>query len=657
MFKKNIFNSNKNIKNILNSVFASGGKNIFVSNKNILNLDKRYLSINTYKFNKFVSIKDDKEKNKSNFPFDSMISGKFHNLTKRKFHSSRPSNMDAPTIINSTLGIIACGTLAGLTYLATRYKVATANEYLVRTGIFIDGIHISKKAFLLPYQTLRRLNMEPITYHCTIDEAMSNERISFNMPTVFTIGPNDEKEEFLITYSKLLLDCSLENLKDKIIGIIMGESRALAGKMKLDDLFNNRQEFKSVVVDAVNERLACFGLKIYNANIGELCDKVGNEYFTHIKRRSLEGAMSVSKIGTAEKQKEGEIGESEHNTEKRQALAQNETRAKLTENEKEREVSESLTQLTIAKAEMTKNAKIAEAESIAAAEKRRLELQKEVEQKKNAQMMESLRATDFTAASVKAEVDIKKAEGNATAIMRDAEGKSNAKKIEAEANAIAVKFDAEGKSNAKKIDAHAEAEAIRIRAEAEAEAIKIRASAQAMATKAQAEADGEAEKMKALAHFVYLENEAKGVFKLREAEAQGIFKLREAEAQGLEKLIESAGGVSKLNQYLMVKDNIITQVAEQQAKALHDMKPNVNVWQTGKKEDGVNGLSGTINEIIQNGLPLLDGINKQYGIDFLKSWKDNSSEKNYSKINTDEPDSTSDINKSDINNNKSNTNL
>jgi len=103
-------------------------------------------------------------------------------------------------------------TTLGLGWLSTRYKVAGPNEYIVKTGIFIDDLEISKKTFWLPYQTFGIIMLEPSTYHCLIEEAMSHERIAFNMPTVFTIGPEDEMEA-LKRYCKLFQTTSFEDLK------------------------------------------------------------------------------------------------------------------------------------------------------------------------------------------------------------------------------------------------------------------------------------------------------------------------------------------------------------------------------------------------------------------------------------------------------------
>lgn len=287
-------------------------------------------------------------------------------------------------------------------WLASRYRVAAANEYLVRTGIFIEDIDISKKAFWLPYQTLTKILLEPKTIHCVI-EAMSHERISFNMPTVFTVGPKDDKDALKI-YAKLLQKSTPEDFEHKIRGIIQGETRMAAGKLPLDDLFNNRPHFKEQIVDKINLQLADFGLVIYNANIEELRDMKGNEYFVFLRKKALECAVNDAKVAVAEQTKKGNLGESRHLTETRQQLAEYEKQAKLTENDRTKDIEESGTNLDVAKWEFSRQSSVAEAK--AASEKRKLELQKEVEEYRNRQVLEQLRASQFTAANVSAEVRV-----------------------------------------------------------------------------------------------------------------------------------------------------------------------------------------------------------------------------------------------------------
>lgn len=439
-------------------------------------------------------------------------------------------------------GMVALGALV---YASTRYHVAKSNQYLVRTGPFIKDISISKKAFLLPYQTLSILDLEPITYSCLIEDAMSIERISFEMPTVFTIGPKDDMDS-LKKYAKLLLETSKEDLEKKVKSIIQGETRILAGKVSLDDLFNNRSTFKEEITDKINEQLDDFGLFIYNANIEELKDTPGNEYFEYIRKRALEGAVQDAKVAVAEQSKKGNIGERMHITETRQKLAEYEKQAKLTENERDKDIAESDTSLNIVKAELDKQRRIAESESNASAEIRQLELQKIVEEQRIKKNTEKLRADMFTIANVNAEVRIREAEGIAAAM--------------------------------------------KIKAEAEAEAIKIKSNA----------------------FFIEKENEAKGILKIREAEATGLIKL-----------VESAGNVDNLSKYLMIKERIISDLAEQQARAVSGLNPKINILQTGSRSEGIKGAGDTINDIITKAVPMFEAIKEQYNLDGLKYFREN----------------------------------
>jgi hypothetical protein len=293
--------------------------------------------------------------------------------TRRNYQSSSSTIVESLAGLSSstiTGGITATVVTAAGAFLATRFKVAKPGEYLVRTGIFINGITVDMKAFHLPYQTLARINMEPITYHCLIEEAMSQERISFNMPTVFTVGPKDD---------------------------------------------------------------------------------------------------------------------------------------------------------------------------------------------------------------VEAEVAIKKAEGVATSSIRQAEG-----------HATSVRIEAQGK----------------------AEAMKLEAEARAVAIKIQAEADAKAMELKAQADYIARDNESKG-----------ILKLRQAEAEGLSKLIESANGVDNLNNYLMVRDKMIIDIADKQSLAVRDMKPNITIWQTGQKDSTRGNLSNVVEDIITTGVPLVNAIKKSTGVDLLQSYR------------------------------------
>jgi len=209
--------------------------------------------------------------------------------------------------------------------------------------------------------------------------------------------------------------------------------------------------------------------------------------------------------------------------------------------------------------------------------RKKLELQTDVEIFRSTQLLQALRAQKMSLENVNAEIVVRKAEGIALSSIKDAEGRATALKLEAEGKAVAIETEAKARAIARKLEAEAEAKAV---------------------------------EYKAYADYIKKQQEAKG-----------ILELRQAEADGLTRLIGSAGTVESLNQYLMVRDDILPKLAHEQAEALKGMKINNNVWQTGTKEDGVKGFTGVVSDLLKTGVPLLENIKNQTGYDFLKRYK------------------------------------
>ncbi len=100
-------------------------------------------------------------------------------------------------------------------------------------------------------------------------------------------------------------------------------------------------------------------------------------------------------------------------------------------------------------------------------------------------------------------------------------------------------------------------------------------------------------------------------------EAKGNFESANAQAKGLEELIKAAGGADNLVKYLFVERHVLEKLAEQQAHAVKDMKPNINIW---NGSGGSNSTVGeTLTDLLKTSMPLFDGVKKQTGYDFLGS--------------------------------------
>lgn len=126
-------------------------------------------------------------------------------------------------------------------------------------------------------------------------QAMTIEKLQFSLPAVFTIGPDDElpslkKYALLLSGSaekepqreqgdaNLSTPATRNHVQDIVKGIIEGETRVIVSSMTMEEIFKERQVFKSkgeksryrrtmanlrTVISNVQNELAQFGLKMY----------------------------------------------------------------------------------------------------------------------------------------------------------------------------------------------------------------------------------------------------------------------------------------------------------------------------------------------------------------------------------------------------------
>jgi len=193
-----------------------------------------------------------------------------------------------------------------------RYYIADANEYLVITGAGIEDIRIAKKAFVMPWQHCAKISVSPFDFSLSL-QAMTVEKLQFSLPAVFTIGP-DNNLDALKKYALLLSGdadgtapkkgavnpARRNHVQDIVKGIIEGETRVIVSSMTMEEIFKERQIFKTKVIENVQNELGQFGLRIYNANVKELQDTPGSEYFAYLSRKAHEGALNQAKIDVAE---------------------------------------------------------------------------------------------------------------------------------------------------------------------------------------------------------------------------------------------------------------------------------------------------------------------------------------------------------------------
>ncbi|GAB7348368.1 hypothetical protein MBLNU459_g6807t1 [Dothideomycetes sp. NU459] len=466
--------------------------------------------------------------------------------------------------------------------MAPGYHVSEPNSYLVITGANVDTVLIKKKAFVMPFQKVTKISITPFDFSMTL-QAMTSEKLKFSLPAVFTIGPKDDLAA-LTKYAVLLTGNSDGQpaaprqgtvSTGRNHGIIEGETRSIVSTMTMEEIFNKRSIFKEHVIKNVQTELDQFGMHIYNANVKELQDMPGSQYFEFLSKKAHEGAQSQAKVDVANARMIGEIGEAERQGETKQKIAKINANTAVLETERKGEKAAADSRLKSREIAIERELNLERIQAKRAAEQRDAELQKTVEQKKAEMELERLRATKVTQARIERESTQQKADADLYKQSKQADGMKYAQTMDAEATYY---------QQAKHSDM------ILYRREKEAQA------------------DFQARQREAEANLFSRQREAEANYIARSKEAAGLLEL--AKAYGA--LGEVFGGPQGLMQYMMLESGVYEKLANANARAVQGLNPKINVWTTGN-QDGADP-SAPIRNIFQNLPPLLSTIQDQTGM-------------------------------------------
>ncbi|PYH71355.1 flotillin domain protein [Aspergillus vadensis CBS 113365] len=328
-----------------------------------------------------------------------------------------------------------------------RYAISRPSEYLVLTGAGIDDIKVCKKAFVWPLQRCSRISVAPYDFSLSL-QAMTIEKLQFSLPAVFTIGPDNEQGA-LRKYALLLSGCTDEadpaqkrdlnskakqnHVQDIVRGIIEGETRVIVSSMSMEEIFKERQIFKTKVIENVQNELQQFGLRIYNANVKELQDTPGSEYFAFLSRKAHEGALNQAKIDVAEARMKGEIGEAEKKGRTKQEISKIDADTAVLETKRKAEKAKADSELTNRKTELDADVQLKKIAAQRQTEMRDAELQKQVQSKRAETELERLRAEQVTKSKVERESSQEEADAAFYTEQKAADAELYKSKMEADA--------------------------------------------------------------------------------------------------------------------------------------------------------------------------------------------------------------------------------
>ncbi|BAP54652.1 hypothetical protein THII_0355 [Thioploca ingrica] len=570
---------------------------------------------------------------------------------------------------------------------AKLYQRSTKEVSFVRTGLGGQRVIMNGGALVLPivHDTIPvNMNTVCLRVNRAKDQALiTRDRMRVDVTAEFYIrvSPN---EEAIATAAQTLGHRTMHT--DRILELIEGKFvdalRAVAAKMAMEELHEQRVNFVQEVQVGVSEDLQQNGLELETVSLTAL-DQTDIEYFNPQNVFDAEGLTKLTESVEVRKKRRNDIEQDTQvaiqtkNLEaerKKLELSRDTEYAKLGQ-QREVESYRAEQSAEIAKQQAEQERAAQEAKIVAQRQVEQAEIQKrqaieergiaqrkavesaEIERKQAIELAEQERAIAIANKSkeeseAKAAADIARAESakaeELVITARQVAQADRQKQIElieahkkAERDAIGItvaatteKRAAEDQAEARRLRATGEADARKIAAQAEAEAVKIGITIAAATEKQAAEDQAAARRLRATgeadARKIAAQAEAEAIKIRAEADKQRYL----VEAEGQRQLNESANIISATQIEMQIKLKTIEQLPAIIAQMVKPMEriEGIKIYQIEGLAGGhpVGGETGTPNlaEQVTNAAlryrlqtPLLDGLLKELGFDLEQGVK------------------------------------
>ncbi len=366
-----------------------------------------------------------------------------------------------------------------IAYLSSRYKVAGANEALIRSGRATPlgggeaGLKVvrGQGIVVLPlFHKIGKLKLTARQINVNLADAVSRQGIKVAVQGVatFKIGADDES---IRNAAERFLDAQEDQVDSIVKNVLEGSLRSIVGTLTIEELNLDRQKFQQAVQDAAKGDLATSGLQIDSFTIQAIRDESG--YMDLIGQQETARRERDARMAKAGADQEAAVREAEANQVKINA-------------ERDVSVRRAETEMQIAAAE----ARAAQAGPLAQAEAQQEVTRKQTElaQLEADRKQKELIASTIRPAEADAEAQIRRAEGEKGARIAQAQAEAEQVKLagqaeaaititKGEANARVILVNAQSESEKTKLEGNAEAGVVFTKGEAEAKALELRAQA------------------------------------------------------------------------------------------------------------------------------------------------------------------------------------
>ncbi|MGH2384801.1 MAG: flotillin family protein [Candidatus Limnocylindria bacterium] len=379
-----------------------------------------------------------------------------------------------------------------ISYVASRYRVANANEALIVAGsrgakvrdekgeVAAQGGRVDDKGikvvvgggtFVLPLvHKVGRMKLTARQISVALPDAVTSQGIKVAVQGVATFKIGRDVES-IRNAAERFLDAKDEQVDSIVKNVLEGSLRSIVGTLTIEELIMDRQKLLQQVQDSAKGDLATSGLQIDAFTIQSIADESG--YIELLGQQKLSVVERDARMAKATADQEAAVREAEADQVKINAARDVSLRRAETE-----------TQTAAAEARAAQSGPLAQAEAQQEVTRRQTELaQLEAARKEQELLTSTVRPAEAEAEAVvkradgerQAQIAAAQASAERTRLAGEAEARVTVAKGEAQARVVSLNADAEAHRTS--VEGNAEAEITLTQGESAAKALALRAEA------------------------------------------------------------------------------------------------------------------------------------------------------------------------------------
>ncbi|NGX38351.1 MAG: Inner membrane protein YqiK, partial [Chlamydiae bacterium] len=265
------------------------------------------------------------------------------------------------TFLSSTIILFILFVFSLIVFLSRLYRRCPSNKILVVYGRIagrktVQCFH-GGGTFVWPLiQGSAFLDLTPRNIHIPLKGALSHQNIRVNVPSTFTFAVG-LTPEIMNNAAVRLLDLDNKGIESMATEIIIGQLRLTVASLRIEEINQDRERFLDSIKKNIEPELHKIGLTLLNVNITDITDE--SEYIESIGKKASATAVNQAKIDVAEQEKQGAIGKSLAERDRRISVASYNAAAVQGENDSRADIAMTNANLAEKEAEATRRSQVA----------------------------------------------------------------------------------------------------------------------------------------------------------------------------------------------------------------------------------------------------------------------------------------------------------